>query len=321
LESLVNGALQFARIDPNDIAGQNAFLKKRAQEIRARGGDAQDTLGMLTLSPEQRQEAVMRTLEIGQAAGLIQMPGQSKAVSWQTQQVTGPDGRPALIQVNPQTGETRPIEGYMPPPRSGEVIETTPDGGVTITRGVGATSGSGMSRSTRGKIEQKLVTFREQTQMLDQIDADFDPDALTYLGKLSNAFTAVKEKAGIELSEEESARQQSIIRFTNGIEQLFNAYRKEITGAAASVQELDRLKASMINKDLSPTQFKAAYDQFANQIRQGMALYSSMLENGISPETAGKAVDEQFKANKPEQSDNRAIEALSDEELLRQLTQ
>ncbi|MDQ8200691.1 hypothetical protein QEH56_21165 [Pelagicoccus enzymogenes] len=236
--------------------------------------------------------------------GYLKPPEQPNTVNWQTQQVTGPDGQPAFVQINPQTGETRPVQGdYMPPPKSGESIYVNPETGtVEITRGVGAGKGGNNSRSTQGKIEQKLMTFREQLQMLDQLDANFDPNALTYKGKLSNAFMAVKEKAGMQLSPEEQEKQASIIRFTQGIEQLFNAYRKEITGAAASVQELDRLKASMINKDLGPTQFKAAYDQFRNQIQQGMTLYSNMLENGVSPETAARAVDEQFKASKPEES-------------------
>lgn len=213
-------------------------------------------------------------------------------------EVTGPDGQPMLVQQDPQTGQLMPVQGYKPALGSTETIETGPDGSVRIVRGKGAAGTSGMQRSTAGKIEQKLMVLRETAGNLDQIAADFDPQALTYYGKLSAAISATKEQLGRELSPEESARLQSVVKFRNGLDQAFNAYRQEITGAAASVQELDRLQKTMMNTKMSPTEFQAAFEQFSDQIKRGTALYVQMLENGVSPETAGRAVDEQFGAGK-----------------------
>lgn len=70
-QSIVDGALQFSAINPNDTTAQNTFLNKRVQEIQGRGGDPRDTLELLQMNPQQRQQTVQGVLRIGEQKGLI----------------------------------------------------------------------------------------------------------------------------------------------------------------------------------------------------------------------------------------------------------
>lgn len=69
----------------------------------------------------------------------------------------------------------------------------------------------------------------------------------------------------------QSERRKMVI----AVEGLFNQYRKDITGAAAAVQELERLKAAYINKDMGPDDFEAAFSELrriatkVQQLREG----------------------------------------------------
>lgn len=71
LASMVQGALEFTKINPQDNQAQIQFLQNRAEQINDRGGDPRDTLELIKLTPSQRVEAVQNVLMIGERAGLI----------------------------------------------------------------------------------------------------------------------------------------------------------------------------------------------------------------------------------------------------------
>ena len=190
--------------------------------------------------------------------------------------------------------------------KTGQKISVDKDGNVTISEeAIGGASD--LSSTTKSNIQKGLIELKDQKVKLEQVRSDFDPRALTYKGKILNGFNTIKEKLGGELDPEEMERLASGTKFINGVEQAFNTYRKYITGAAASVQELDRLKKSMINGNLSETQFNAAFDQFYNQVNTGISLYEELLSIGISPAVAQKAVDDSFKSG-PNENAFRSVE-------------
>jgi hypothetical protein len=78
LRSMVQGALEFQQIDPNDNQAQIQFLQNRAEEINDRGGDPRDTLELIQMPMSQRPAVIDSVLSIGKQKGLIQDPTPQK---------------------------------------------------------------------------------------------------------------------------------------------------------------------------------------------------------------------------------------------------
>jgi hypothetical protein len=87
--------------------------------------------------------------------------------------------------------------------------------------------------------------------------------------------------------------------FQETVEQVFNAYRQRITGAAASDTELVRLKDSMLNKDLSPSEFRGSFQRFMDKMQRGMRIKRRVLREGldVSPDERQKHMDELYRSS------------------------
>lgn len=178
--------------------------------------------------------------------------------------------------------------------KPGEVIESTPDGGFRITRGNTKPSES-LNKTTIKDLESKIASNMDNLSRLEVIEQQYVPDFLTYGGKVSATISKLKSKAGFDLSPEDERFLQGRRRFTQGINQMFNAYRKEITGAAAAVQELESLKKAMLSEDLSPTEFKASFDEFKSELLRSNRLSRKILREGVR-DGFGKDLDRLFTA-------------------------
>jgi hypothetical protein len=213
--------------------------------------DAEGNSRLANYNPQTGQYSDPNTGEVIQVGAPAEDIGDT---SWQTKEVIM-DGKPSLIQIHPKTGEIRRLEGVSPPAKSGERLTVGSDGQVVHERGVGLTSGA------QTDIQKKLTGIDLAISNIKEIKETFDP------------------------------KEESITTMRTNVEQAFNTYRKEITGAAASVKELDRLKKSMFNMDMSPTEFTAAISQFENLMVRSRDLYNNLLSQGVSPGDAGKEVD------------------------------
>jgi hypothetical protein len=104
---------------------------------------------------------------------------------------------------------------------------------------------------------------------LMNISNQFKDDYLTTMGQARRKVSAFKDRAGVDLNQEEKRDLANYTQFTNNVEQQFNAYRKLITGAAGSPSELESLRNSIENLDQGPTAFRASLDnRMENQARQ-----------------------------------------------------
>jgi hypothetical protein len=66
------------------------------------------------------------------------------------------------------------------------------------------------------------------------------------------------------------------------LEGFFNVYKKEITGAAAAVQEIKQLRLAVINKDIPPAQAIASLESLISKIDQNLEADFSALEGGVT---------------------------------------
>lgn len=151
------------------------------------------------------------------------------------------------------------------------------------------------SKAAKGKVEKSLVSDVELVSKLDTIMDSYSEDYLTFFGRGYGNLSEFMDKANLSTPDQKkflAGRK----KFQQGVDQIFNAYRKEITGAAAAVQELEALKTTMMNSELSPTQFEASYNQFRNALETSIAVRAELLRNGIDLNTkfGGKLFDEEY---------------------------
>ena len=138
-----------------------------------------------------------------------------------------------------------------------------------------------------GKIADSVSTLSNATE----IARNFDLDAFTLQGRASEKISGFLDSLNLastsdkQLIEGRRAQKQKI-------EVIFQQYRKMITGAQASVAELEQLKKATLNNDLSPSQAKSSLrDLMVNLIRDQKAV-SNLLTQGIDlKKLAGEDAD------------------------------
>lgn len=177
-----------------------------------------------------------------------------------------------------------------------------------------------LTKGARTAAQKSLQNAEQQVKNVERLRTSFDREFLTRRGKIK-AFLA-REAARSEGLPGIGAAARSIAdaagadnkflegftRFTQQIEQVFNAYRKEITGAAAAVAELDRLKKAVLNADNSPPEFEAALNLFEETLQEGIQIKRELLRKGIrvgSPEF-GQEFDREFGSRVGAQTSNLA---------------
>lgn len=276
-------------------------------------------------SYQDSRTAIMKEAE---ASGF--MPGTSEYQQY-IQSRTARTERPASVTiragVDPATGSAAyfrfdsqgnnlgKVEGVNPPPKSSMTIG--PDGTVTF--------GPPTSSSNVSDMQKKVTSAIDSVAKLQSIEKAFDPKFLTYTGKGKQKLLSVAEKAGVDLSREQQNALAKHREFIEGVEQFFNAYKKEITGAAAAVSEIQQLKESIINPDLSPTEFKASFDRLKREAVRTINIQNELLAKGISPTSKNFELqaDNLFLSGRGKTFQERGQEleqqGLSDEEIVQQL--
>lgn len=178
------------------------------------------------------------------------------------------------------------------------------------------------TKKTINDAQADLAFAEENLVQLDRIEELFDPEFLTFMGRGQAAWASFEDKAFNSLSPEQRTFIQRRTKFKTAVERQFNAYRKAITGAAASVQELDRLKESMFNTDQGPAQFQAAFHEYRSEVKRGIRLKRRLLREGISinDEDFGEQFDRAFLSDQDDTDvaryDELISSGLSDEEAL-----
>lgn len=210
-------------------------------------------------------------------------PDEADEVNWTFK----PGANGNIMAIHPRTLEVRDT-GVKSQDNSFGGSITMPDGTiVTMGRG-GYTASQGNipadPKIGRGIQDQEL---KDNVMLADLFElgkayTDGFFGSLTWAGKGANWLAEKVDRTGMEFDWSKS-RLEKRTTFRQGVEQVFNAYRKEITGAAASVQELERLMKAMMNVDLSPTEFVTSYNNFIGKILRGQKIAAEMARMGYDP--------------------------------------
>lgn len=140
------------------------------------------------------------------------------------------------------------------------------------------------TKKTVNQIQGELLSNTKVMFQMQQVGDTFNEQFLTVGGRLKNLGLTALDYAGA-LPDEGDATEwyQQRTDFEHTTERLFNAYRKYITGAAASYQELERLRKSFLNTKLPPKKFKAAYNSYLTEIQRLQQVLNRVVREGFQP--------------------------------------
>lgn len=155
--------------------------------------------------------------------------------------------------------------------------------------------GAELTTPVRTNLQEGITGAETSLSNLKAVGDKFADEYLTYGGRAKAALGGVLDKAGVggDLSGFNAKRTQ----FRNEVNQLWNTYRKEITGAGAGVKELEMLKDSMMNDEQGPQEFQAAYSQFMEKAQRELELKKQQLGGGAPAAPKGAPKRMRFTAD------------------------
>lgn len=169
------------------------------------------------------------------------------------------------------------------PPGNGMSVSFDENGNPVVQvggAGPAAPGNVGLTRSNQTAVQKDVMSGMGTLSRLDEIAKAYSADYLTAQGAVKGWTGRMADKVGMA-SDNQKAFIQGRRNFTQQVDQEFNAYRKEITGAAAAMAELKDLKKAMISTDLSPAEFEAAYMAYRDSVARMLRLRQGILREGI----------------------------------------
>jgi hypothetical protein len=156
----------------------------------------------------------------------------------------------------------------------------------------------GLNQAAATETQKSLMSKESALNQFDKIEKNYDPDYFTYANKAGAKLSKEAEKTkgiplvsqGTELlanvttgmSKEDRAKfLEKRAGYMNQVDQMFNTYKKEITGAAAGEKEIEQLRASFLNGEMSPSEFKGSLDQVVSKYKSEADQAKTALGVGI----------------------------------------
>lgn len=171
--------------------------------------------------------------------------------------------------------------------QTGMSIRTNPDGSVEIIQGPGAGT-EGLTNKTRNDLQATTVQAREGLARLRAIKTQFRPEYQQLGPRWANLATAWKDKAGMSVGKADAENLRKFSQFKADALNNINLYIKEITGAAMSNAEAERIQkgvpnpgSGLIDGD-SPVEFASKLDGTTRRLSEVNARAMYALKHGLT---------------------------------------
>lgn len=139
-----------------------------------------------------------------------------------------------------------------------------------------------LSKTTETDVQKKTIGGMQTLYSLQKIQQAAKPEYFTLLGRAKGALQNFGAHIDPDvLSKGQQGDLAARSSLLNEVKQFFNAYRKEITGAAASEQELKDLEASILNPNMNWVQFQASLSQLTDKANRELRLNRRLMREGI----------------------------------------
>lgn len=244
---------------------------------------AADTGKMIEMSPAWRAAKVQDEAAKYNATipGRLQVAAAGRSVN--NINVAAPNiPQQPVPKIDPATGR---IIGFEAPP--------APQQAGGRGQGGAAPSPSGLGTPAINMLEESLVNNSAQLARIDRIDREFNPRWLQVRTRVEQSATSAKEKLGMDVKPEDREDLANYTRFRRATLENLNQTIKEITGAAMTIPEAERIQRTMPNSGVgwfdgdSPTEFKAKVDAVATSARSAIARANWARARGLDPLQTG----------------------------------
>jgi len=178
----------------------------------------------------------------------------------------------------------------------GKGIEVTLPDGTSITVG-GAAGGADMTKKTKGAIETKIMGGKELLARMESISNEFKPEYQEIGTRLRAAWTGVKARLGMDVSDEDAKVLTGFKKFQRKAIENINLYIKEMTGAQMSEKEASRLRLAQPDpgeswwKGDDPITFKAKMDDVQLMTRAAIARFEYYRSKGFKDAQIKKLIN------------------------------
>ncbi|MGI9489352.1 MAG: hypothetical protein ACR2RF_26380 [Geminicoccaceae bacterium] len=170
--------------------------------------------------------------------------------------------------------------------RSGRPSTSVNVGGSTVNLSPAATT----------SVQKDVLATQDLKSRLDSISSGFRPEFLTLEGQFAQGVNAFRERAlesfGIaELSPEQRESLTAFTTFKRDTVNNLSLFVAELSGAAVTPQEAERLAGSLPTIDDSPTQFQAKLNSSIRDANRALARASFALNQGLNPLNSGISLE------------------------------
>lgn len=138
------------------------------------------------------------------------------------------------------------------------------------------------------RVDKELLDSTGRVMRLNEIGVQFKPEFQTIATRMSAAWSAIKEKAGVGLTNKQRQELTDFASFKREAVANLNQYINEVTGAAMSEQEVPRIRAGVPDPGTgvfdgdSPTEFKSKFDGTMRALKLAEARLAYIKRNGMS---------------------------------------
>lgn len=311
----VGGAYEGSKQDEND-------LKKRDLLVQMLGGQSMTPIAQYAMASgdpdlqkavvasefQKRSDMDAKTLQLndlinsgvpefvahGIVGGYLKQAQDGSWTDLRSGTRVSPDGKvvqainPNYYQGQQPQQNVNPPPGEMGPPAS--AMQTV--GGQAQPGAINPYGGDmALPKEATTEIEKQMADSTKMMASLDDASRTINPWYQRATGQAATSIENAANWLGLHpgLADPIQAQSQKM-----QLEQLFNDYRKFITGAAASDQELVRLQQAFPNTNMSPEQLFAAIETVHTINKRNYAINRDLIQRGLQPGTG--AYKSAFKA-------------------------
>jgi hypothetical protein len=143
-------------------------------------------------------------------------------------------------------------------------------------------------KATAKDAQSALLQASSRLSLYNQIDSQFKPEYFQPTFRTGQAWNAIKEKAGTNLTPSDQKTLADFSQFRQNSVNNLSQTIKDLTGASMGVEEAKRIESGMpsVGTGLfsgdSPTEFKSKLDNVTKQLRNVEARNAYILRKGLS---------------------------------------
>lgn len=190
------------------------------------------------------------------------------------------EGAEGFVNVSPYTGQAQPVTTAGGQPVMGKAL---PPGGIMVDLPGGGriAYGGANQKSTQGKLEAAIIRASDGLQRLRQIEATYAPEFLTRWSKAKMLAWEEAERWGYPLDQQTRQDMARFTYFKTDTMHNLSLTLNELSGAAISPHEYERLKQSAPQMGDSPTVFLAKLQRVIFGVRLSIARTRMLRAQGV----------------------------------------